>query len=335
MEKIRLGGIKILEGRSYAGWSCDKTGNTLPDICIHMGVERINLSQVTHMADDGRGLSSTSMCTESGGSFTGYFFIKLNTGVDPQLRRDTTILSIFPHDRRPAVMGALLGLVGRESIHALGIASSPSAVSVVVPSEHMKAAIDGIFSVFEFPAYGSPLKWETAYVGKEDLFKDVVGSYEEKDIKVYAVIDQPGLDLWALVLDRGDLVRMGPAFGQIDGLEARMPFLVADCSHIGEVGLGFCLPASYRQTVMEALDAYVPHAHRSFQEAAGIFFHGPHFGDRYRIAGTLTGSIQKAGIHPLALSCAVHSISVILRAQDLPLGLQAIRGKFHVPTDKN
>ena len=41
MEKIRLGGIKILEGRSYAGWSCDKAGNTLPDICIHMEQSKI------------------------------------------------------------------------------------------------------------------------------------------------------------------------------------------------------------------------------------------------------------------------------------------------------
>ena len=77
MTKIRLGGIKILEGRSYAGWSCDKAGSALADICSHMGSEQINLSQVTHIADDGRGLSSTSLCTESAGSFTSYFLIKL------------------------------------------------------------------------------------------------------------------------------------------------------------------------------------------------------------------------------------------------------------------
>ena len=66
----------------------------------------------------------------------------------------------------------------------------------------MKATIDGIFSAFEFPSYSSPLNWETAYVGKEQLFKDVVGSYEEQDIKVYAVLSQPDLDLFTLTLDR-------------------------------------------------------------------------------------------------------------------------------------
>ena len=335
MTKIQLGGIKILEGRSYAGWACDRSANALADICSHMGAERINLNQVTHIADDGRGLSSTSLCTESAGSFTSYFFIKLDTGIDPRLRRDTTILSVFPHDRRPLVMGALLELMGREDMHPIGIASSPSAASVVVPSEHMKATIDGIFSAFEFPSYGSPLKWETAYVGKEQLFKDVVGSYEEEDIKVYAVLDQSGLDLWTLVLNREELMRMGPALRQIDALDIKMPFLLADCIHPEEVVLSFCLPGAQREGVGKALDAHVPDGVRSLRDAAGIFFHGPHFGDRYRIAGTLTDSMKAAGIQPLALSCAVHSISLILGAQDLPAGLEAINTKFHVPMDNN
>ena len=102
-----------------------------------------------------------------------------------------------------------------------------------------------------------------------------------------------------------------------------------------EVVLSLCLPGSQRQGVSKALDAHVPHAARSLQDAAGVFFHGPHFGDRYRIAGALTDSIQTAGIHPLALSCAVHSISVVLKAQDLPRGLQAIKTKFHVPADNH
>ncbi|MDR3566784.1 MAG: hypothetical protein P4L43_02025 [Syntrophobacteraceae bacterium] len=335
MTKIRLGGIKILEGRSYAGWSCDKTRSALADICSHIGAERINLCQVTHMADDGRGLSSTSLCTESAGSFTSYFFIKLATGMEPQLRRDTTILSVFPHDRRPVVMGALLELMGRDDMQPLALASSPSAVSVVVPSDNMKATIDSIFGAFEFPSYGSPLNWETAYVGKEELFKDVVGSYEEKDIKVYGVLDLPGLDLWNMVANRADLLQIGTALKEIDTLGAKMPFLLADCIDSQEVVLGFCLPTSQRESVRKALDAHAPNIAQSPQDAAGVFFHGPHFGDRYRIAGALTGSLQSAGIQPLALSCAVHSISVILRAQDLPRGLEAIKTKFHVPKDNN
>ena len=331
--KIRLGGIKILEGCSYASWSCDKTGSALAEICGHMGAERINLSQVTHIADDGRGVSSTSLCSEKAGA--SYFLIKLDTGIDPQLRRDTTILSVFPHDRRPAVMGALLERIGRGDILALGMASSPSAISVVVPSEHMKSAIDSIFSAFEFSSYGSPIKWETAYVGKEELFKDVVGSYEEQDIKVYVVLDLPGLDLWTLTPERGDLSKMGPALRELDGLGGKVSFLLADCTSRERVVLSFCFPTSQREVVGKALDLHAPHVPRTLHDAAGVYFHGPHFGDRYRIAATLTDCMQNAGVEPLALSCAVHSISVIFRARDLPRGLEAIKTKFHVPANGN
>lgn len=335
MTKIQLGGIKILEGRSYIEWSSDKAEDALASICCRLAAERINLSQVTHIAGDGRGRSSTALCTESINSFTSYFLVKLDAGRVPQLRRDTCILSVFPHDRRPLIMGELLELMAREDMHPLGIASSPSAMSVVVPSEDMKGTIDGIFSVFEFPTYRSPLEWQAAYVGKEQIFKDVVGSYEEQTLKVYAVLDQPDLDLWTLILNRMEMKQMGAALKKIDGLGMKMPFFVAHCDRPREVVLSLCFSSSHRQDVSKALDAHAPHAACSLHEAAGIFLHGPHFGDRYRIAGALTDSLQTAGIHHLALSCAVHSISVVLKAQDLRRGLQAIKTKFHVPTDKN
>jgi aspartokinase len=333
MIRIQLGGIKILEGQSYIEWSCDEAEDALASICRRLAAEQINLSQVTYIADDGRGRSSTALCTESANSFTNYFLIKLDAGREPQLRRDTTILSVFPHDRRPLITGALLELAARGDMHLLAIASSSSAMSVVVPSEDTKGAIDGIFSVFEFPTYRSPLEWQAAYVGKEQIFKDVVGSYEEQTPKVYAVLDQPDLDLWILSLNRMEMKQMGAALEEIDGLGMKMPFFVAHCDRPHEMVLSLCLPSSHRQEVSKALDAHAPHAVCSRHDAAGVFLHGPHFGDRYGIAGALTEGLQTVGIHPLALSCAVHSIWVVLQGQDLHRGLQAIKAKFHVPTE--
>ena len=40
---------------------------------------------------------------------------------------------------------------------------------------------------------------------------------------------------------------------------------------------------------------------------AGIFLHGPHFGDRYGIAHTLVAALEKAHIKLLALSCTISS----------------------------
>lgn len=335
MTKIPLGGIKILEGRSYVDWYSSKDEESLAGICNRLAAEQINISQVTHVADDGKGHSSTALSTESINSFTSYLLIKLGSGEMPQLRHDTSILSVFPHDGRPFIMGAILDLMAREDMRPIGIASSPSAMSVVVASEDTKQTIDSIFDVFEFPTYRSPLEWQAAYVGKEEMFRNVVGSYNEQTLKVYAVLEQPDLDFWTLLLNRSELKPMGAALRELDGLGTKMPFFVAHWDRPDETVLSFCFSSSKRADVLMALQAHVPNATSSVHDAAGIFLHGPHFGDRYRIAGVLAESLQTAGIKPLALSCAVHSISVVLGNEDLGRGLQAIKTQFHVPTNKS
>ena len=57
MNKIQLGGIKILEGQSRIESSCDSGENELAGICYRLGAERINLALLTHIADDGKGKS--------------------------------------------------------------------------------------------------------------------------------------------------------------------------------------------------------------------------------------------------------------------------------------
>lgn len=334
MTKMQLGGIKILEGQACLEWSGGEVEYGLADLCCRFASERINLSQLTYMADDGKGRSSTALCTESGRSHTSYFLVKLDSEREPRLERDASILSIFPHDRRPIITGALLELAAHWNIHPLGLASSPSAMSLAVPSDDAKQTIDEVFNIFEFPTYRSPLEWQAAYADKEQVFKDVIGSYEEQVPKVYAVLDMRDLDLWTVTLARTEMPRMGGALRSLDALKIKMPFFVAHCNRPGEFAMGLCFPNSSRHDVGEALKGLTPDAACSVRDAAGISLHGPHFGDRYGIACALTDGLHSAGVNPLALSCAVHSIWVVLDAPDLQKGMQAIRAKFHIPTSK-
>jgi aspartokinase len=263
--------------------------------------------------------------------FSGYFLARTDARCVVHLQQDVSIPSVFPHNRRPLITGALFGLLGREGMHLLGIASSPSALSVVIPSNETKALIDGLFEVFTFPDYGSPLEWHAAYTGKEDLFKDVVGSYEEEAIKVYAIQEEPGLDFWTVRLDRRSMERMGAALTRMDELQMEMPFFVAHSEQDGDLILGFCLAGSSGEGLREAIGALLPEGECWSEEAAGVFLHGPHFGDRYGIADAFAGSLQEAGIKPLALSCAVHSISAVFKLQDLRPAVLAISTMFHVP----
>jgi aspartokinase len=64
---------------------------------------------------------------------------------------------------------------------------------------------------------------------------------------------------------------------------------------------------------------------------AGIFLHGPHFGDRYGIAHTLVKALEKAHVSILALSCTISSISVIIRQQELARALPVLGQVFEAP----
>ena len=63
-------------------------------------------------------------------------------------------------------------------------------------------------------------------------------------------------------------------------------------------------------------------------QVAALFIHGPHFGDRYGIARTLTAALKNAGIRLRAMGCAVSSISVVVAAGDLAKAVQTLDATF-------
>ena len=66
---------------------------------------------------------------------------------------------------------------------------------------------------------------------------------------------------------------------------------------------------------------------------AGIFLHGPHFGDRYGIAHTLVAALEQAHIKLLALSCTISSISLIIRQHELAAAQVILGNTFAAPVE--
>ncbi len=64
---------------------------------------------------------------------------------------------------------------------------------------------------------------------------------------------------------------------------------------------------------------------------AGVFLHGPHFGDRYGVADTFLRALGRARVSLLALSCTVSSISGVLKQQDLAAAMQILGDTFEMP----
>lgn len=332
--RIRLGGIKILEGRSHLTSLCKGGEAALTDICSRLAADRINLSLLTFISDTANGTCASALSTDRADGFSGYFHMRAVQGCEPavKLHPGITILSVFPHDQKASIIGEILGLLTNGGMQPYGIASSTSAMSVLISSADTPNAIDGLFGPFEFPTYRSPYDWHAAYREKEHVLKEIICSYEEQIIKVYNLVNHCDLDLWKLKLPRRSLGNLGAAFMAMDRHGIKLPFLVAQPDEEESMFFAMCLPSEHRQKIRHTFAFQLPGIEPTrLDQVTMLSLHGPHFGDRYGIARALVSAMQSHNIAPLAISCTIASISVVVRTDEMERATAALGTSFQIP----
>ena len=314
-------------------------GANLPaaGVCSLLARNKINITFLAHVSPDERAGCTTALCTADSVGRESASLVE-SRGVPSgrvDLNDDVSILSVFPHEQRPQVTGRLLEAFAGKDIALLGLASSPSAVSSVVFSADTKATINAFFNAFEFPAYRLPADWHAAYEGKEELLRKTIASYEEKVIRIYGLVQQHDLDLWNLELPTSGLENLGAVLVDLGRQGAKLPFVAALPSVKDKLRFSFCFPraqtAAIRGAFSRHLDTTAVSRH---PRTAVLFLHGPHFGDRYGIAHTLTTALENAGIALLAMGCTVSSISVVISDKDLTKAVQTLDATFQRSSDE-
>ena len=336
-DRIRIGGLKILEGGACVVSSSPLRANSLSaDICGPLARKRINLTFFTHLAGDRQ-----VICTADELGEAAFTLVKrhITAGSELQLQRGTAIIAAYPHDKRPEIMGTFIRSLARARVLLQGLASSPSAISVVLSARREKAAVQQLFEHFYIPAFASPQEFFDAQPPPAELVQQVVATYQEKVIKVYWILPQPDLDLWEATISSTAILE-GFALALIDlgKLGLKIPFLVANP---GLGGKDFLLsfstsrdasPEDQGPEVRRILQRHLPDLRpMRFSPVAGIFLHGPHFGDRYGVVYTFLQALARARVGLLALSCTVSSISAVLKQQELGAAVRVLEETFEAP----
>ncbi|MCD6296753.1 MAG: hypothetical protein J7M30_06325 [Deltaproteobacteria bacterium] len=245
-----------------------------------------------------------------------------------------SVLSLFPHKSDPEITAALLNVFGKEGIEPNALAYSNSAISAVLREEIVDKATKSLFEPFSFSAYRTPADWKLAQKGKEQLYKEVVASYQEKQPKVYALEWQDGQELLRLRLNWQDLGVMGNVLRDFSGQGRVFSFLLSNPSNETKTAnLSFCLPESGSQESTNIIRELLPEALTDRISPVAVFsMNGPHFGDRYGIASELLTAFDKARVDLLALSCSIHSINGVVPTGQDDSAIQAIQACFEVPS---
>lgn len=328
----RLGGFKVLKDVARISLVLpNKTDESPAKLTRLIMKGKINLPYFTCMHDGG--LWGVNMAAESLDEGRLISLIAEAYGNSFILAPKSAILSIFPHRKNPEVPGSLLSVFGKRGLEAEALANSPSAISVVLRSKSLGPASDALFEPFSFSAYRTPADWKLAQKGKEELYKEVVASYQEKRPKVYGLEYHEHQALMKVPLkDSIDIGRLGSCFKEFAGLDLNLTFLTTCPSSDREV-LAFCLPYSEEKTIARILEEAVPDSELKCIAPAAVFsMNGPHFGDRHGIANELLTALEKSGVELLGLNCTIASITAVVRSPQMQQTVEAIQTCFEVPT---
>ncbi len=304
------------------------------DICAPLARNKINLTFFTHLSGDRQ-----VICTANKMGEEAFSLVKRHAGSQSvlHLQRGIAVIAVYPHEKRPEILGTFIRSLARARVVLHGLASSPSAISVVLSSRRVEAVVQQLFEHFHFPAFASPQEFFAAQPPPAELVQQVVAAYQEKVIKVYWIMPQPDLDLWgAQISSTAILEGFAEALIEFGELGLKIPFLVASPG-----GKDFLLsfstsrapsPGDQGAEVLRILQRHLPDIRpMRLTPVAGIFLHGPHFGDRYGVVDTFLQALRRARVSLLALSCTVSSISGILRQQELAAAMQVLQETFEAP----
>ncbi len=243
----------------------------------------------------------------------------------------SSIISLFPHKTRPEVSGLLIESLAKRGLMPLAFAQSASAISAALSEEITERVTEAVFEPFSFGPYRTPEDWSLAQKGKEQLYKEVIASYQEKRPKVYGLSWQGGQTLVRTIL-------RGKAFsilaGVLRGLNQQgtpLSFFVGTPSDQGgSVAFSLAVP---QKKDPEILFQMLPGESLAAHDGLTAVFHmnGPHFGDRYGIAGRLLEAFDNAELRLISFSCSVASITGVVPAEDMKAATVALKSVFEIP----
>ncbi len=251
-----------------------------------------------------------------------------------QRNPESAILSIFPHKKNPEITGYLLEVFGQEGLKPGSLANSPSTISVVLREEQLSKVSSALFEPFSFSAYRTPADWKLAQKGKEQLYKEVVASYQEQRPKVYGLEYHEGQELVQVLSTSWDVGQTGAAFKEFARLGLYLTFLATGpCQEGRKEKIVFCLPSSKTHELGDIVNKTAPDVSVESTSPVTVFsMNGPHFGDRYGIVSELLASFDKNKTDLLGLGCTIASITGVVHSRQLESAIQAIQECFEVPS---
>ncbi|WDP88389.1 MAG: hypothetical protein HUN04_00955 [Desulfobacter sp.] len=241
------------------------------------------------------------------------------------------MVSVYPHGSSSHILGSLLSLFGDSNLDFFHMVSSNAMISFVIAQYDKSQVLDRLEQAFDLPPTHTPYEpgfhEETAAFVKK-RYQETRAYFRENKIKTYGLDLKQGL---AISGRRCSIDRLGQAGEEISALNKKFYFATA-FGHAPEKSVTLYLVADQEQV----------HEETGFKTGTGddgswlanadmVYFHGPHFGDRYGIFNAAAGCLDNAGIPFLLAGCTGASITLVFEAGLGEAAVTALKTGFDTP----
>ena len=159
---------------------------------------------------------------------------------------------------------------------------------------------------------------------------ETIAVYWEPRIKTYGFQRITDLALIEFSCPLSEIKSLGEILSQDDLKIVRPKFILSQVSN-HEISFIFCLPLKESKDFHTSLEkTSSPTPYKCIYPVSIIFFHGPHFGDRYGIANATFSSLSKAGIKILASGCSSASVFLVLAQHNIDKAEEILSETFEV-----
>jgi hypothetical protein len=316
MEPIPVNGIRLGPGMVWIGQFSPDV-HPLTPVCQALSIQRINMvcaglhRRKTHYYFSG--------CVESRYREKVARLSVDDSDITPL--GSVTQVSVYPHRNRFQVPGILIKMLRSAGIPFHHLVSSPAVVSVIIDACFQDRVITLLENTFDLPCSHTPYIQEidqniSALLKK---YPETRSTYVEEKIKTYG---------FQLVRKKYLLYTQGFLDQLMQTMQTRMPPIASEeIFHL----------VSVVQVSGPIYDAcFVVDADTSCNDGDGFFvdlitFHGPHFGDRYRILQTALNCLDVDRIPFFVAACAGASVSLVVPSGKGVVAQTALEKGFEAP----
>jgi len=157
---------------------------------------------------------------------------------------------------------------------------------------------------------------------------ETIAVYWESRIKTYGFNKLNNLSLFEFYYPVKKTAELGKVLSDYNFKDIKTKFLIAQRSN-NRISLVFCLPEKEGRDFHISLKKILSlKSYRYLYPVGILFFHGPHFGDRYGIADAAFSSLLEAGIKVISSGCSSASVFFVMAEDDLNRAEEALSKAF-------